>query len=951
MIRKLRLLVTNSSLFLGSLAISHAQEFRKLPPLTVEPDVTHALSLGFTGRSLIPWFGIDEAPAVLITGHGPYFPQRDQIYRATGYDGTGKAFALPADYALYEPMPFDVEHAGTGAKIGGGYAQAIPRADGLFDLIRFSSTGARYYRNTGNISTPNFAEPYTIEMKQSIKPGNKWVADVNDDGVVDLLIGGMNHDSEKFNQYPDWPKEKGPWSGDKHPNMGILPDTDIQPFRGYDIAGNWMGSPVRKYLWWAKGSLSDTGELQFDVFKNVRYGETDYKVQWHDFGTQLSPIVMSLEGQTYIIVFSGPQEVLALPLRGEDESGELRTGKSVPLLKNGQRTMSSVNLPYVVGLGDMNNDGHDDIVVGSGANGRLTVLSGKRMGEFEEMGNVFSKGGIISGDTLSVPARADWDNDGYPDIVVGDGSGFYSLWRGSEDPLVYQSSDYLRTESGVIRHRPVDGNLQGEVEMAWSYTQPELFDWDGDGYMDLISNDNEAKLFLYRGNGSAITAERERFMLGEKPLPIAWRSRPAVVNGQYKLAGDNRNCLLLMTWDNKLAYAVPDSNGSLNFEKVIDLNYENGAPIILCGPAGLSGRLKFAAVDWDEDGVWDIVTGVQRALQKYFRAPGTESPSSAPYWLRNIGTNDQPIFEPARMITFKDGTPIRVKGHEFSVYPTDLNKDGHLDIIFGEDEGFVFYLMRDQLAWDEDISATKQMMNAEVQAHQNAANLEPGILVAEDWNYPNQISIESNKLNRGQGWSAPWNIHAPTAKITNDYVNTPNVFSTRSSGNFIRMLGDGKQTASIERMLAQPFNLEQEVPTTLIYQIDWQRTDHSDNDGNEGVKLLGLSTLQGKTLIAIEINSAEELEIRIDNSTTKTDGKLSFVGAWTLRAEIDLNSEGKAIEVRAIVAEEVLPKHINDEDWSLKATGKVDGIISALTLSVGKYAGFVDFENLQLSVK
>ena len=47
------------------------------------------------------------------------------------------------------------------------------------------------------------------------------------------------------------------------------------------------------------------------------------------------------------------------------------------------------------------------------------------------------------------------------------------------------------------------------------------------------------------------------------------------------------------------------------------------------------------------------------------------------------------------------GSPIVVSKHSFEVFPTDLNGDGQLDIIFGDDEGNIYYQMRDNLSWDE----------------------------------------------------------------------------------------------------------------------------------------------------------------------------------------------------------------------------------------------------------
>ncbi|MBC2593879.1 VCBS repeat-containing protein [Ruficoccus amylovorans] len=950
-------LTKNQSLFSASLALltlvaglatASAQDYRELTPLRVQDDTIHPLSVGFTGRSLIPWFGPDEAPAILIGTHGEYFPVRVNLYRATGHDGSGKAYALPDGYPLYEAIPFDEENLGPAAAIGAGGYQTIPRESGLFDLIRFKSDGPYYYRNVGQPGQPDFAEPYAIKMAEEIPSNGKWIADVTGDSIPDMIVGGLPNKALRFNQYPDWPEEKGPWSGSEHPNMGSLPDTDIQNFRGYDIAGNWMGMPVRKYLWWAKGSLNDQHELEFGAFLPVRYGQTDYKVQLQDFGAQLSPVVIDVEGQQYIALFTGVDKSIALPLRGED-NGELRTGKAVSLMK-GNAPLETVNLPNVIGLADMNGDGYDDIVVGSGANGRLTVISGKRMGEFEEMGNIFTRGGLVAGDTLGVPIRGDWDNDGYPDIVLGDGSGFYSLWRGTEDPLVYQSCDFFYTDSGVVRHRPLDGNLQGSNEDAWSYTQPELFDWDGDGHLDLISNDNEAKLFLYRGDGTPHVTEPERFMYEGKPLPIAWRSRPAVIEGKYGLAGDDRNCLLFMTWDRKLAYAVPEENGSLNIEKIVEVPYEGGLPMVLSGPAGLSGRLKFAVADWDEDGVWDVVSGVQSSLQKYFRQGADESPSSAPYWFRNVGTNDNPVFEPARLITFKDGEPIMVKKHEFSAFPTDLDGDGHLDLIFGEDEGFVFYLMRDQLAWDESVERLKQAMTAEAEIRNDTASLQPGLIFREGWDYPSG-PVKEGSLNGGKGWNGPWEIQARKAEILDTPLHASGGFAANRQGRFIQISGEGKDNASIRRQLAQPFNIQQVEPLTLVYTIDWEREDNADNLGNEAIALLNLCNPLGNSLISIGTTSNEELEVRFGSASQKTPTSLSFVGSWTLRAEIDLNPTGEPTEVRVIVGTGKLPASIRSDQWHLKASGKAEGVVSSVILNVGKFAGRVDFENLALTAE
>ncbi|RYD32724.1 MAG: VCBS repeat-containing protein, partial [Verrucomicrobiaceae bacterium] len=709
-------------------------EFRPLPQLMVGDQVERPLPRGFASTSLLPWDGPGKPPVLLVTNHGAYFKERSWVYRATEHAGPATAFSLPRGYPVWKGAPFASLFAEKEVALEPARYLPVRREDGLFDLIHAERLD--YHRNTGEPGAPKFRRDHTIRETDARGEGSRiWIDDLDGDAIPDLLIAGLTRWSDRFAQYPDHPAEKGPWSGREHPNMGSLPDTDIRNFRGYDIAGNWMGLPVRKYLWWARGSRDGNGHLSFGPHKHVRHGETDYPVQWQNMGDGMSPAVMELESGRFIVLLAGPDEILALPLRGIRD-GELHTGKALPFLKDGGR-LRTANLAQVVGIGDLNGDGRDEMVIGSGANGRFTVLSGSRAGDMEEMGTLSSLGGGVAGDTLAVPVRTDWDGDGHPDVIVGDASGMLSFWKGTADPLRYASCEFFHTASGEIRHRPVDGNLQGEVEAAWSYIQPEVADWDNDGHPDLITNDNEAKLFLYRGTGSGTLLHgRERFMLGEKPLPLAWRSRPAVLDGRHGLAGKDRPCLLFMTWDGQLAYAVPEARGSLNMERVTALTYESGQPILLAGPAGLSGRIKFSVTDWDGDGTWDLLAGVQHGLQRAFRTPGTESPSSAPYWLRNAGTASRPLFEPARMITFRDGTPIRVKSHSFDVFPTDLDADGKPDLIFGDDEGFIFHLSRDLLKWDEPVAEIRRAMFREAQILSEKIPLTPGVICQETWAYP-----------------------------------------------------------------------------------------------------------------------------------------------------------------------------------------------------------------------
>lgn len=904
-------------------------EYRPLPLLQATADTVRPLSLGFTTHSLIPWFGTNEPPALLVTGHAPYFKPRNLIYRPLEKDGRGEAFSLPADYPLY-----DVGHSFS--KLKPSRYIPIGRGDGRFDLVDVRNW--RYLVNTGAPGRPTFSKSYEIRFGAEKREGAVWIADVTGDGIPDALVGGPEDRRERFFMYPDYPNQKGPWAAIPQPNMGILPDTDIQNFKGYDIAGNWMGRPVRKYLWWAKGRLDANRRLMFGRFRKVCYGETRYPVQWECYGDRMSPVAMNLESGLHVVLFSGVDQALALPVRGEKDH-QLHLGKAVPLLAGGGRLRSVIH-PAVIGLGDFNGDGRDELAIGSGGNGRVTLLAGTKAGEFKELGNLFSHGGPLAGDTLAVPVRADWDRDGRPDLIVGGGSGEVALWNGTDNPLIYDQCRSFRTKSGFIRHRPVDGNLQGDNETAWCYLQPEVFDWDGDGKPDLITNDNAAKLFFYRGTGKGVLLEEpKRFVYEGKPLPVAWRVRPAVVDGAFRLAGDERSCLLFMTVSNRLACAVPTPENRLEIARVAELKDENGLPIVLSGPAGLSGRIKLSVADWDGDGKWDILFGCQQALQRFFRSPERVLPTAAPFWMRNVGSNSRPTFQLPQLISFHDGTPIRLGSHNFNVYPTDLDHDGKPDIVFGDDEGFIYYLRRSQLAWTEATGKDLELKKKRFAPRKKRSYRPSEIVFSEDWNYP--AGPITPAMNGGKGWDGGWQAHGDVAEVSSKALPL-------MDGKHATIMGGKKGTGRLERTLADPVDFSPERETVFEVALCFNRQDNSNNGGTEVVTLFELTSGEGAVLCAVETTSHEALTLKLGSKVVNSgDDAIAFDGAYTLNARLVLRPEEQLDEW--IV--ELVPADNGGKPIQMAVKAEVDGFAGRLNQRIMKYAGSIGFDSLKMQAE
>ena len=128
------------------------------------------------------------------------------------------------------------------------------------------------------------------------------------------------------------------------------------------------------------------------------------------------------------------------------------------------------------------------------------------------------------------------------------------------------------------------------------------------------------------------------------------------------------------------------------------VRYRDGNLVRGCGPGGLWGRTVFCACDWDLDGTRDLVAGTvwhnTRLINGHFPHCAT------PFWLRNTGTDDEPVFERPRLITEADGTSIDLGHHKCSVWCHDLDGDGAPDLICGSEDGKTYAWLRSHLRWD-----------------------------------------------------------------------------------------------------------------------------------------------------------------------------------------------------------------------------------------------------------
>ena len=672
--------------FRESGAESHLPEAREQPPLQlpypalkVAADVSHPIA-GTIARTaeIVPWSG-PGARDLLVSGAGRFHGHRVMLYRNLNRDRDG----VPV---------FD---SGESIGLAGRDFQALRRPDGGFDLIA-SGEGTPFpgqlvfYRNTGKPGAPKFGSSLPISVGNrpycqafgELAPRGWVIGDLDGDGVPDLVAAAA--DPEEWNR--NAPDGVSFFNGREAENSG--------PGRGYDIAGKWLGEECRYRFFWAKGE-PDGEAFRFGEPKPILARDTVMPLQWKTYPPAPAPALLRLDGVPHLIVAGDVDRLLAMPIF--PDGAAMRCGSAADLLR--ERSMTENYWIESLRAADLDGDGHQELIA-AGNPGRITVYRGRRPGDFTEAGSALQRGGLVETDTLVTPARGDWDGDGVPDLITGDASGYLIFWPGTADPLVYGAPVHLRENGCIVHHQAgPSGSIQGYHEKRWGYLQPTIGDWDGDGRNEIVTNDIRGEVKLYRPvAGRPGEVRSEPFLFRGKPLPAAWRVRPAILPARYGFGGENRAVLLFLDWDGDLAAAVPARSGSTEIARIVKLSDASGKPIRLCGVRGHWGRAKLAVSDWDGDGVWDLLWGHNLGVYREIWPKHLSRPKGAvPCLFRNVGSNAAPRFGGLQELEQANGERFHFHTHNSSVFPTDLDGDGREDLIVGAEDGKIYWFGRDGL--------------------------------------------------------------------------------------------------------------------------------------------------------------------------------------------------------------------------------------------------------------
>ncbi|MCZ6795086.1 MAG: VCBS repeat-containing protein [Planctomycetota bacterium] len=222
--------------------------------------------------------------------------------------------------------------------------------------------------------------------------------------------------------------------------------------------------------------------------------------------------------------------------------------------------------------------------------------------------------------TLSV---ADWDHDGLLDVVANSIWGKVVWYRNVGGP---KRPELAAARSVAVEWPGVPPKPEWnwwdprgkELVTQWR-TRPLVIDVTGDGLRDLVMLDHEGYLALFerfrRGGGLALRPGRRVFLDADgKPLKLS-RGR-AGRSGRRKIAladwdGDGRLDLLVNSRNVDLWRNIAGREGTFTFE--------NRGPLAERVLAGHTSSP--AVVDWNRDGVPDLVVGAEDGFLYYLKNP------------------------------------------------------------------------------------------------------------------------------------------------------------------------------------------------------------------------------------------------------------------------------------------------------------------------------------------
>ncbi len=346
----------------------------------------------------------------------------------------GKSMDNTADVILKNEFDFGYSVSGAGDVNGDGYADVIVGYD-----IYNNSTGRAYIYYGGSPMDTTADVILTGEtINNNFGSSVSGAGDVNKDGYDDVIIGASGYNILTGRAYIYY--------------GGKTMDNKADVILTGEATKNEFGI-----------SVSSAGDVNGDGYSDVIVGSQGYN---------------SGVGRAYI--YYGGNNM-------NDTADVILTGEGGSYVDFG----SSVS-----GVGDVNNDGYADVIVGSSSSGGHAYLYYGGSNMDNKVDELLTGEGFNDYFGRSVSNAGDVNGDGYNDVIVG----AWGYNNGTGRAYIYYGGPNMDNKPNVILNGESTGNFFG-------FSVSGAGDVNGDGYVDVIVgaqgyNSNAGRAYLYYGGSN-----------------------------------------------------------------------------------------------------------------------------------------------------------------------------------------------------------------------------------------------------------------------------------------------------------------------------------------------------------------------------------------------------------------------------------------------------------------